>query len=490
MLAVNGLYYFYMKILENFNWRYLSFPLFFVCLISCKEKRPEDPNIIMIVTDDLGWYDLTCYGNDFIESPNLDQLANEGIRFTDAYAPAPLCSASRASIITGLHPISVDITEHIHGNPPARPDQKLKTPPIAQQLGLEFKTIAEALKEKKYKTAFFGKWHLGGGKFTPDKRGFDLNIAGAWNGLPKSFFYPFFTPGEKPELQNTSKEGDYLTDVLTNKTIEYIEQQKDSTFFISLNYYSPHVPIEAKPELVEKYRRKRGADTTAETMPNIHYAAMVESIDENVGRIINTLKTLDLDENTLIVFTSDNGGLHVPSLPEFIKHTPPTDNGPLREGKGYVYEGGIREPLIIHWPRVIKNARIDSTVVTAQDFYNTFMDIVGLEQTSDGMSLLPIFQGEQLKERGLLWHLPHYNHQGSKPSTAYREGDWKIIYSYEDDTYELFNLKKDISESKDLSNVETEKLEELKQKMNKELKELNAKFPEPNPDYIGESGSE
>ena len=250
------------------------------------------------------------------------------------------------------------------------------------------------------------------------------------------------------------------------------------------------MPIEAKQELVEKYTRKRGADTSKTTMPNVHYAAMVESIDQNVGRIMNTLKELDLEENTLILFTSDNGGLHVPSLPEFIKHTPPTDNGPLREGKGYVYEGGIREPLIVRWPRVIKKTRIDSTVVTGQDFYNTFMDITGLDRTSDGMSLLPIFKGKKSKGRGLLWHLPHYNHQGSKPSTAYREGDWKIIYSYEDDTYELFHLKTDISENNDLSGAEHQRLDKLKDKMNGKLEELNAKFPEPNPDYIGDSDSE
>lgn len=459
----------------------LCMSLFFTC-DKALEKPTKLPNIILIVTDDLGWYDLASYGNDFIESPNLDRLGEAGIRFTDAYAPAPLCSASRSAIITGLHPIRTDITEHIHGNQPAPPTQKLATPPIAQQLDLQFKTIAEALKPKHYNTAFFGKWHLGGGKFTPDNRGFDLNIAGAWNGLPKSFFYPFFDMGQKPELQNSSKEGDYLTDVLTDKTLEYIDQQKDSLFFISLNYYSPHVPIEAKDDLVEKYRRKRGNDDPT-IMPNIHYAAMVESIDQNVGRIIAKLDELNLTENTLIMFTSDNGGLHVPSLPAFIKHTPPTDNGSLREGKGYVYEGGIREPLLVKWPAVIKEPRIDSTVVVGQDFFNTIMDITGLEKTSDGLSLLPLFKGDTLSARGVLWHLPHYNHQGSKPSSAYRKGDWKLIYTYEDNNYELYNLKKDISETKNLVVDNPGKLNELKIEMEKRLTELNAKYPYPNPDY-------
>ncbi|MBQ0733565.1 sulfatase [Aquimarina celericrescens] len=449
------------------------------------EQKGANPNIIMIVADDLGWYDLSSYGNNFIETPNLDQLAKEGIKFTDAYAAAPLCSPSRASLMTGLHPIKVNITEHIHGNHPPGPNQKLKTPPIAQRLNLEYKTIAEALKAKDYKTAFIGKWHLGGGKFTPDHRGFDINIAGAWNGLPKSFFYPFFNKGEKPELQNSSKEGDYLTDVLTDKAIEYINQQKDSTFFISLNYYSPHVPIEAKPDLVEKYRKKRGVDTSETTMPNIHYAAMVESIDQNIGRILEKLKELNLAENTLVLFTSDNGGLSVREVPAFAQHTPPTDNGMLREGKGYVYEGGIREPLIIRWPKMILPNQINNTPVIAQDFYNTFMNITGIEErTQDGLSLLPLFKNDSISPRGLLWHLPHYSPQHGKPSTAYREGDWKVIHFYEDDRYELYHLKKDISESNDLSEVSTEKLEALKGNMKKMLLELEAKFPEANPNYV------
>lgn len=450
-----------------------------------KKSENAKPNIILIVADDMGWYDLGCYGSDFIDTPNLDQLAKDGIRFTDGYAAAPLCSPSRASLVTGLHPISVNITEHIHGNQPAGPNQKLQTPDISQQLDLKYTTIAEALKTKNYATAHVGKWHLGGGKFSPQYQGYDLNIAGAWNGLPKSYFYPFFNEGEKPEIQNDSKEGDYLTDVLTSKAIDFITKEKDSTFFLSLNFYAPHVPIEGKEELVEKYRKKRGNDDES-ILPNIHYAAMVESIDINVGRIIAVLKKLKIDKNTLIVFTSDNGGLSVQEVPAFAKHTPPTDNGFLRAGKGYVYEGGIREPFIVKWPEFIKKGQINNTPVIAQDLFNTFTAVANVDNsTKDGLSLFPIFKGKSLPERGLLWHLPHYSPQQGKPSTAFRKGDWKIIHFYEDDSYELYNLKEDAGETKNLNKENTQKLIEMKLAMEKMLKELEAKYPTPNPNYKG-----
>lgn len=481
--------------LSKLNKLVFSICLVSFLLISCKSKirkenigqqnSIEKPNIILIVADDMGWNDLGCYGNSFIETPNIDQLAAEGIRFTDGYAAAPLCSPSRASLVTGLHPIRVNITEHIHGNQKAGPHQKLQTPPVSQQLDLKYTTIPEALKTKKYHSAHIGKWHLGGGKFLPEYQGYDLNIAGAWNGLPNSFFYPFFPMGEKPEIQNSSKENDYLTDVLTDKAIEYITKQKDSAFFLSLNYYAPHVPIEAKKDLVEKYRKKRGNDDES-IMPNIHYAAMIEAIDQSIGRIVKELKVLGLDKNTLVVFTSDNGGLSVKEVPAYAKHTPPTDNGPLRDGKGYVYEGGIREPFIVKWPKLIKPGQTNSTPVIAQDLFNTFVDVSGANQyTDDGVSLVPLFKNIPLKERGLLWHLPHYSPQHGKPASAYREGVWKIIHFYEDDSFELYNLENDISELNDLSTIKKNKLEEMKIKLHSSLTQLGAKYPEPNPNYKG-----
>jgi arylsulfatase A-like enzyme len=465
-----------------------------VLLTSCKTQQTEEepvnydltrPNIIMIVADDMGWHDLSVYGSEFIETPHLDSLANAGIRFTDAYAAAPLCSPSRAAIMTGMHPISVDITEHIHGNRPAGPNQKLQTPPIAQNLALDYRTIAEVLKDQDYATGFMGKWHLGGGKFEPQHQGFDLNIAGSYNGLPSSFFYPFFRIGEKPEIQDSSKEGDYLTDVLTDKALGFIEEKKETTFFLSLNYYSPHVPIEGKDSLVDKYLKKRG-DNAEGVLPDPHYAAMVESIDINVGRILESLKKQGIDQNTLIIFTSDNGGLSVEEVPAFAKHTPPTDNGPLREGKGYVYEGGIREPLIMSWPAKFKKSKVINKPVVAQDFYNTIASITNAEDsTDDGTDLSGLLETGEMEDRPLVWHLPHYSPQRGKPATALRMGDFKILHFYEDDRYELYNLAQDRSEKNNLADSQPEKLDEMKQLLEQELSVLGAKFPTPNPIYKG-----
>lgn len=459
------------------------------CLLTgcTSSDQPEKtkPNIIVIVADDLGWSDLGSYGNTFIETPNLDAMAADGMRFTNAYAAASLCSPSRASLMTGLHPVTVNITEHIHGNQPAGPNQKLSTPPIDQALKLEYRTIAEALKEARYHTAFIGKWHLGGGEFAPQHQGFDLNIAGSFHGLPQSFFYPFFGEGSKPELEAISGEGDYLTDVLTDRALDYLSARKDSSFFLYLSYYSPHVPIEGKPELVEKYQKKRG-NAPDSLLPNVHYAAMVESIDQNVGRVREKLKELGIDKNTLVVFTSDNGGLTVREVPAFAKHTPPTTNEPLRAGKGYIYEGGIREPFIVDWPAVVPAGRNSNVPVIGQDLFNTLMEATGLEErTDDGISILPVLKGQEIAERNLYWHMPHYSPQGGRPASAIRSGDYKLIQFYEDERLELYNLAEDSGEQKNLAETENEKTRQLYRELNDWKKHMNANEPVPNPNYEG-----
>jgi len=439
-----------------------------------------------MVADDMGWIDLACYGNDFIETPNLDRMAARGIRFTDAYAAASLCSPSRAALMSGKHPVRVNITEHIHGNRPAGPNMALQTPYIDQALAMEHTTIAELLAPNGYETAFMGKWHLGGGKFAPDNRGFDLNIGGSFYGLPSSFFYPFFGEGAMPSIQDVSEEGDYLPNVLTDQALDFLSEKKDSTFLLYLAFYSPHVPIEAEEELVAKYEAKR-AENPGDSLPNPHYAAMIEAIDRNVGRVLDKLDELGISEETLVIFTSDNGGLHVQEVPAFAKHTPPMKNDPLRAGKGYLYEGGIRVPYIAYWPSRIRGGQTNATPVIGQDLFNTLAELAGLpDRAPDGSSLVPLFTGDTIPDRSLVWHVPHYSPQGGKPASALRKGDKKLLYFYEDQRTELYDLSKDLSESNNLAGSNPDLARALLQELSNWKQKMNANDPQPNPAYEGQ----
>lgn len=449
-------------------------------LLACTEEKgtsvPAKPNILLVVTDDMGWYDLGTYGSDFIETPNLDALADAGVKFTNAYAPASLCSPSRASMLTGLHPVEVNITEHIHG--PFRPSPALPliTPNIDQSLRSKFHTIGEMMKQEGYNTAYLGKWHLGGGNAKPGNQGFDFTYAANYHGLPNSFYYPFFNHA-MDDIKADSKEGDYLTDKLTDRALTYIAET--DTFFMMLSYYSPHVPIEGPQDLVDKYVAKRGGENG---LPNPHYAAMVESIDKNIGRLVDHLSAQGKLDNTLIIFTSDNGGLSVQEVPAFAKHTPPTDNGPLAEGKGYLYEGGIRVPMIVHWPGQLAGQVVDHPAV-GTDFYATFSDILGQTgKTSHGISLLDVINGSA-QERAIFWHVPHYSPQHGKPASAIRKGKYKLLYFYEDQRTELYDLLSDPSETSDLSGSQPIVVQQLLEELNAWKLKYNAKEPVPNPDY-------
>ena len=426
------------------------------------------PNVVLIVADDLGWFDLASYGNDFIETPNLDRLAAAGIRFTNGYAAAAICSPSRSSLLTGLTPVATNITEHIHGNGPPRPGQQLRTPPIAQQLALSFRTTGEVFWERGYGTAYIGKWHLGGGEFQPEFQGFDYTIGSGFNGLPQSFFYPFFPPNQHQRLRDSAEPGDYLTDVLTDRALDYIDAHRDSSFFVNLNYYAPHVPIMGKEALIEKYRQKRAANPN-DSFPDIVYAAMVDAIDQNAGRIMDRLEALDLADNTLVVFTSDNGGLHVEEVPAFAAHTPPTDNGPLRAGKGYLYEGGTRVPLIVRWPARVSAGQVSDTPVVGEDIFSALRDPTGIS---------PLF-GDATTERLLIWHFPHYSPQGGKPASSLRRGNLKLVYDYETERSMLFDLAADPGETTDLSATETAKTRELEQLLKTRLADMGAQLPTP-----------
>jgi len=460
-----------------------------VVLIGCSGTQNDEtvtkakkPNIILIVADDLGYSDLSSYGSPLIETPNLDRLAQEGMRFTRGYAAAPLCSPTRASIVTGLNPARINLTVHIHGNPPTPKTQKLITPKTAQAIDTALTTMPEVLSAAGYKTGHIGKWHLGGGPFSPQYQGYHMAYGGSWAALPGSFFYPFFGGDAYPELKADAEEGDYLTDVLTNRALKYIEDNKDTTFFLTLNYYSPHVPVEAKADKVAKYEKK--ADSLGIEFPNAHYAAMVESIDENVGRVVKLVSELGLDENTLVAFTSDNGGLHVVSTPAFIEHTPPTINDPLREGKGTVYEGGIREPFIFRWKGKITPGVESDAVITTNDLMNTFSALSESSyRTTDGIDVTPALFGEELPSRKLFMHFPHYTHQGGYPGGTVHEGNYKLIHWYESDSLELYDVVNDPGETINIADQNIELVDKLYKDLQQWKQSINAHEVEPNPEY-------
>jgi arylsulfatase A-like enzyme len=448
-----------------------------------KNLQVTKPNIIVIVADDLGWSDLSCYGNSFIETPNLDKLAKSGLRFTNAYAAASLCSPSRASLLTGNHPVRVNITEHTHG--PFRPNSSIPliTPDIDQVLKLEYYTIGEMLKREAYRTGYIGKWHLGGGNFTPKNQGFDFTYAANYHGLPRSFYHPFFPAGSMPDIEAESVQGEFLTDKLTDKALQFVANPGEDPFFLFLSYYAPHVPIEGRADLEQKYIARRGGETG---LPHPRYAAMVEGIDQNVGRLVAKLNELGKLNNTLIIFTSDNGGLTVREVAGFDKHTPPTTNTPLRSGKGNLYEGGIRVPLIAHWPDMIQPNRQVSSPVSGIDLYNTFVDVLGkADKTSDGTSFYTLLKNGEPTERALFWHVPHYSPQGGKPASAIRKGKFKLIQYYETNSVELFNLELDPSETTNVYSQNKPVGDQLLKELNEWKTRMNAKLPKPNPGYKG-----
>ncbi|MGB3466413.1 MAG: sulfatase, partial [Cyclobacteriaceae bacterium] len=379
----------------------------------------QKPNIILVVADDLGQQDLATYGNSFIETPELDALASEGTLFTHGYASQPICSPTRASIITGSYPARVGMTAHLGGSNSASSSQEVIPASSASSIPDSFPAIASMLKSQGYETAHLGKWHTGG---SPVQFGYDLIFGGG--ALPNTYYYPFFNGNPFPELTTYSNEGDFLTDVLTSRAIDYVTEKQNESFFLHLNYYAPHVPIEGRNDLVDKYLNKAAQDPNHK-FPNPHYAAMVEGIDNNIGRLVAHLKALNLFENTLIVFTSDNGALDVEEVPQFAQHTPPVTNSPLRDGKGYLYEGGTLVPYIFAGHTVSEGLVVETPVIS-NDFFNTFAVLSGSGQfTQDGKNIYPLTQGSAIAERNLYWHYPHYSPQRGKPMSTIIAGNYK-----------------------------------------------------------------
>lgn len=462
------------------------------CFLS--KKRP---NFVFILIDDLGWKDLGCFGSQFYETPNIDRLASEGMKFTDTYAASPVCSPTRASIMTGKHPARLNITDWIGG----KQKGKLLPADYIHYLPLEEVTLAEAFKEAEYATGFIGKWHLGDRPYFPENQGFDVNIGGHDAGHPACYFYPYKNEKNSywdvPGLEH-GRPGEYLTDRLTDESIKFLEQNKHQPFLLFLSHYAVHTPIQSKHELTEKYRAKISShqitdelafreERTAFTkliQDDPAYSGMVQSTDESVGRIMAKLEELGIDKNTIVIFMSDNGGLSTLDNRKWS----PTSNVPLRAGKGWLYEGGIREPMIIKWESVVEPGTICEIPVVSMDFYPTMLEMAGLKlltnQHQDGLSLVPLLRhSDALDRKALFWHFPHYHGSGNKPSGAIRVGDFKLIEWLEDEAIELYNLKDDISEKNNLANAMPQKAGELKQMLRVWRNEIDAQMPKPNLEF-------
>ncbi len=434
------------------------------------------PNIVFILVDDLGYTGLGCYGNTFHETPNIDQLAAEGLRFTEAYSACAVCSPTRASIQTGQYPIRFGITDWIPGARKSNTPLKEKLTEV--RLPLEATTIAEALKQNGYKTAFIGKWHLNAREdqgFFPEDQGYDIDIGGSHKGTATG---SYFAPFNNPKMVNKPTDH-YLTDRFGDEAVNLINgfaDNKETPFFLMLCFHALHTPIEGKKELTEYYQKKLDKNPNS-PWKNPKYAAMVHCVDVNVGRVLQALKEHDLVDDTIVVFFSDNGGLGRA-----------TSNYPLSLGKGYYHEGGIRVPLIVRYPGHIKAATTSDVPVISNDLFPTLLDLAGLplmpECHKDGVSLKPVINGEgALERKALYWHYPHYHAAGETPSSTIRMGDYKLIRHYEDGSIELFNVRKDIRESNNLAATMPEKVRELELVLDAWLTEQNAYIPGPDPDY-------
>ena len=469
------------------------------CNFSSTEFTGKPPNIVFLLVDDLGWKDLGCYGSNYHETPNIDRLAAAGMLFTNAYASCPVCSPTRASILTGKNPARLNITDWIPGLDPQ--NRKLLGTKDLHELPLKEKTLAEVFKEAGYATAFFGKWHLGQSGFYPEDQGFDINKGGHWAGQPASYFYPYKNDRKRWDVPGLDGgiEGEYLTDRLTQESISFIDHNRNNPFLLYLSYYNVHTPIQGKPDLVRKYEQKKAlnrladavevrAEGNAFTRQNQNdpvYAAMVQSVDESVGIIVDNLTKLGLSSNTIIVFTSDNGGLT--TLPG--KRRGPTAVTPLRAGKGWLYEGGIRVPAIIRYPGVVRPGSISDQPIISTDYYPTLLELAGLQSDDsgsiDGLSLVPVLSGQKTdSEKQLFWHYPHYHGSGSRPSAATRLGDFKLVKWFEDNRQELYNLRSDPGEKNDLILTMPDKAKALSQSLEQWQKDIGAKKPSNNPEYV------
>ena len=435
---------------------------------AAKSGITNRPNFLFILADDLGWSQIGCYGSNYYETPNIDRLAREGMRFTDAYAACPVCSPTRASIMTGKYPARLHLTDFIAGG--SFPYEKYNQPEWQKYLPLEEVTIAEVLKTAGYATASFGKWHLSIDKkppkslpFNPDKQGFDE-------------YYVTYKPSSKTDPESDA----HNVEAITQKSLEFMERHKDEPFFLYVPHNTIHAPVLGKKKLVQKYKNKPGSDLPQN---NPVLGAMIEELDKSTGRLLKKLDELKIADKTIVIFFGDNGGLE-----RYAKQTP------LRSGKANLYEGGIREPLIVRWPGVVKPGSTCSEPVTSVDFFPTFLEIVGMKDQAkkpiDGVSLVPVLnQSGTLNRRAIYWHYPHYHSSSIGPCGAVRAGDYKLIEWFDEsicdpgNEFELYNLKEDIGEQNNLAKKMPERVEQLKKMLYNWRSKVSAQILTPNPNY-------
>ncbi len=500
-------------------------------------SRP--PNIVLFLVDDLGWRDLGVYGSSFYETPQLDRFARANVRFTDAYAPCHVCSPTRASIMTGKYPARLQLTDWLPGRRDF-PFQKLNNAKPRPHLPLEETTLAEALKEHGYATGHFGKWHLGEDPSGPLQHGFDVQVP-RWNKCcpNKGYHAPFGLEGL------TDAPGDYLTDRLTDEALKYIDENRSRPFFLYLSHFAPHDPIQGRADLVAKYQAKLQQRAAADRAPfilegnpdaknaptrtqldaalkedayrgyqvlpnqtvkikqhqdNVQFAAMVESLDESFGRVIAKLEALGLSENTIVIFTSDNGGMSAANFgrpdrivaPTALDAAFATSNLPLRGAKGWLYEGGIRVPMIIKWPGRSARGIVSSVPAISTDLYPTILEMIGAparpSQHLDGVSLAGVVRGEKPPARdALYWHFPHYsNHGMQSPGAAIRQGDFKLLEYFENNTVQLFNLREDLGEQHDLAREQPGRTQQMTALLHQWRRSVSAAMMDPNPAYKGQ----
>ena len=450
----------------------LSFLLLLMLLNSCNKESLEKPNIVLIVADDLGWSDLSYMGSEYYETPNIDKLSKSGMTFYNGYASSANCAPSRATMLSGKYHTEHGIYTVRNSDRGSRKTRKIIPIETKTTLDLDFFVIPEMLKEMGYTNGHFGKWHLGDVGFHPEQSGFDVNIGGNKHGGPGGYFAPY----PNPELENEPK-GEYLTDRIGDEVVKFIDINKENNFFAYVPFFSVHTPIQSKPDYQKKYSNK----DSNEYHNRADYAGMIQSLDENIGKILDKIDALNLSENTLIIFTSDNGGIRAIS-----------NQYPLRAGKGSYYEGGIKVPMIFSWKGKIEAKTESYERVSNLDFYPTIKKLVGYNESIDldGEDLTPIFKGEKLKKRELYFHFPVYLEPyrvqldsgtdplfRTRPGTVIIKDNWKLHHYYEDNKFELYDLEKDVSESENLSEINKEKKNELLIDLNNWRKTNNAPIP-------------